>query len=240
MPIELPAMLTDQQEAWAAVFEIHEKMPRGWVLVGGQSVYQHAVERGAPAVRATKDSDVALDIRAYPEILKAFTGVLLELGFTSAGESLDGHQHRWLRGGAMIDVLIPRHLGERAAKRRGVTGGTTIAAPASQQALDRAETVDVVAGEAAGKVNRPSLLGCLISKAAALVILDDPRRERHITDFLTLAAVVRATDLRNALYGQAERGHLANMLGKLANEPELLGLVPEARQGVERLRLSLR
>ncbi|MCP1411002.1 hypothetical protein J3D46_000268 [Paenarthrobacter sp. A20] len=29
MPIELPAMLTEQQEAWQAVFEIHNAMPQG-------------------------------------------------------------------------------------------------------------------------------------------------------------------------------------------------------------------
>jgi hypothetical protein len=52
MPIDLPAMLTEQQEAWQAVFEIHEAMPQGWVLVGGQAVYLHAVERSAPFVYA--------------------------------------------------------------------------------------------------------------------------------------------------------------------------------------------
>lgn len=36
MPIELPAMPAEQQEAWQAVFEIHDGMPHGWVLVGGK------------------------------------------------------------------------------------------------------------------------------------------------------------------------------------------------------------
>ncbi|HKU36394.1 MAG TPA: hypothetical protein VJP90_12655, partial [Paenarthrobacter sp.] len=60
------------------------------------------------------------------------------------------------------------------------TGGTTIAAPASQQALDRSETVAVQAGSATGSVVRPTLLGSLIGKAAALTIINDPRRQRHI------------------------------------------------------------
>ncbi|GAA4033238.1 hypothetical protein GCM10023063_15900 [Arthrobacter methylotrophus] len=239
MPVDLPVMLAEQQEAWQAVFEIHRAMPHGWVLVGGQAVYLHAIERGAPFVRPTKDADMALDIRAYPTMLRDFTALLVKLNFESAGESLEGHQHRWLRGDAMVDVLIPRHLGERADSRRGVTGGTTIAAPASQQALDRAETVDVVAGSASGSVNRPSLLGCLIGKASALTITDDPGRERHITDFLTLAAVVGATDLRGVTYKPAERDHLANMLGHLAINPEHMALVPEGAPGVERLRMSL-
>lgn len=239
MPIDLPAMFTEQQEAWQAVFEIHSAMPHGWVLVGGQAVYLHAIERGAPFVRPTKDADMALDIRAYPTMLHDFTALLVKLDFESAGESHEGHQHRWKRGDAIVDVLIPRFLGERADNSRGVTGGTTIAAPASQQALDRAETADVVAGAAAGRVNRPTLLGSLIGKAAALKIMNDPGRERHITDFLTLASVVGASDLRGVTYQPAERSHLANMLGYLANNPDQISLVPEGAPGVERLRMSL-
>ncbi|MDP9936568.1 hypothetical protein J2T11_002936 [Paenarthrobacter nicotinovorans] len=239
MPIELPAMPLEQQEAWQAVFEIHGSMPDGWVLVGGQAVFLHAVERGAPTVRATNDADMALDIRAFPTMLHDFTALLVRLGFESAGESPEGYQHRWTRGQAVIDVLIPRHLGERAGQRRGVTGETTIAAPASQQALDRSETVAVQAGSATGSVVRPTLLGSLIGKAAALTIINDPRRQRHIDDFLTLASVIRASDLRGVAYKPAERDHLANMLGRLANEPELMDQFPEGGEGVERLRLSL-
>lgn len=239
MPINLPAMLAEQQEAWQAVFEIHKAMPDGWVLVGGQAVYLHAVQRDAPFVRPTKDADMALDIRAFPRMLHDFTALLVKLEFKSAGESLEGHQHRWIRGEAMVDVLIPRFLGERAESRRGVTGGTTIAAPASQQALDRVETVKVIAGSASGNVNRPSNLGCLIGKSAAWTIMNDPGKERHITDFLTLASVVQASDLRGASYKPSERDHLANMLGHLVNNPQLMELVPEAVDGVERLRMSL-
>lgn len=46
-------MLSEQQEARQAVFEIHDAMPHGWVLVGGQAVYLHAIERRAPFVRPT-------------------------------------------------------------------------------------------------------------------------------------------------------------------------------------------
>lgn len=214
-------------------------MPQSWVLVGGQAAFLHAVERGAPYVRATKDADMALDIRAYPTMLHDFTELLVKLGFESAGESPEGYQHRWKRGEALVDVLIPRYLGERAEKRRGVSGGTTIAAPASQQALDRCESVQVQAGSASGSVNRPTILGSLIGKAGALTIINDPLRQRHIDDFLTLASVVRASDLRGVTYKRAERDHLANMLGRLANEPELMELMPEGAEGVERLRISL-
>lgn len=239
MPIELPAMPEEQQEAWQAVFQIYDGMPHGWVLVGGQAVYLHAIERSAPYVRATTDADFALDIRGYPTMLYDFTALLERIGFESDGESLEGHQHRWVRGKAKIDVLIPRYLGERAASRTGVTGGTTIAAPATQQALDRAETVEVTAGQVTGRVNRSSLLGSLIGKAAAMKIVGDEFRERHITDFLTLAAVVTASDLRGQRYQPAEREHLAHMLGYLKNNPQHAALLPEGAPGVERLRISL-
>lgn len=239
MPIELPAMPTDQQEAWNVVFEIYRAMPSGWVLIGGQAVYLHAIERNAPVVRATTDADFGLDIRGYPNMLLDFTSLLKDLGFESKGISPEGHQHRWLRGEAIVDVLIPRHLGERADGRVGVTGGTTIAAPATQQAIDLLETVEVSAGESVGHVNRPTLVGCLIGKAAAMKIVNDEFRERHITDFLTLASVVGAADLRRIEYQPAQRDHLAHMLGHLTNNPQHLDSYPEARAGVQRLRMSL-
>lgn len=239
MAIRLPAMLPEQEESWRAIFEIYEALPLGWVLVGGQSVYLHAVERGATTPRPTKDADFALDIRTYPHHLNTFTATLLQLGFTSAGESLTGHQHRWLREKAVVDVLIPRFTGERSENRPGATGGTTIAAPAVQQAIDQSEVVEVEAGESVGKVNRPSLMGTLIGKAAALAIMDDPGRERHVTDFLTLATVVTARDLRGYHYQRASRNHMANMLGNLATKPEWMALLPEAKDGVERLKMSL-
>lgn len=229
----------DQEEAWKAVFQIYEDLPHGWVLIGGQASYLHAVERNAPVIRSTTDADFALDIRGYPTMLHDFTAVLEKLGFMPMGESMEGHQHRWQRGKATVDVLIPRHLGDRAATRRGVSGGTTIAAPASQQAIDEAETVEVTAGSATGRVNRPSLLGCIIGKAAAMKIVNDPAPERHVSDFLSLAAVVAASDLRGVTYLPAQHEHLVHMLGYLTNNSESVGLVPGAAAGVERLRMSL-
>lgn len=85
MPIELPATPIEQQEAWHAVFEIHSRMPQGWVLVGGQAVYLHAIERSAPVVRATTDADFALDIRAYPQMLHNFTSLFEEARFRIGG-----------------------------------------------------------------------------------------------------------------------------------------------------------
>jgi hypothetical protein len=68
--------------------------------------------------------------------------------------------------------------------------------------------------------------------AATLTIIDDPGRERHITDFLTLAAVVGATDLHGVAHKPAEQKHLANMLGYLAVSPQHMSLVPEGAPGL--------
>jgi hypothetical protein len=46
--------------------------------------------------------------RAQPNVLRDFTGALPVVGFTSAGVSPGGRQHRCVRDRASIDVLIPR------------------------------------------------------------------------------------------------------------------------------------
>lgn len=129
MTVRMPAMVPAQEAGWIALIEIASLMPTGWTPVGGQMVHLPCIERGQTPLRATIDLDASLDVRARPHALHDFTGVLTDLGFSSAGVSPCRHQHRWMRGVAQIDVLIPRHLGERASARQGVGGGTTVAAP---------------------------------------------------------------------------------------------------------------
>jgi hypothetical protein len=50
---------------------------------------------------------VVLDVRAHPHVLRDFTAALVSIGFTTAGETPEGHQHRWVRDLASIDILIP-------------------------------------------------------------------------------------------------------------------------------------
>lgn len=136
--IVAPVLRSAQAEVWHALFELHARLPTGWALVGGQMVQSHCWERGATPNRPTNDADTVLDVRAHPTMLLRFTTLLRDCGFVADGESFEGHQHRWVRGEAQIDVLIPRFLGERASSRRGITGGTTLAAPGAQGAVDRA------------------------------------------------------------------------------------------------------
>lgn len=233
--IRLPGMPDAQQAAWEALFEIHEATPQYWTLVGGQAVFLHTVERSAAVVRPTTDADAALNLRLRPDILEKFTATLASLGFKSSGTSPEGHQHRWERGIAVVDVLIPRWTGERAEKRHGISGGTTIAAPGLQQALDRSETVEVDAAGSVGLVNRADFLGCLIGKAAALRIMIDPGRERHLTDALSLAATLRRGDIRGVVFGPAEKAHLANLVGHLRANAALVERHPTGPEALERL-----
>ncbi|GAA1491843.1 hypothetical protein GCM10009627_01890 [Curtobacterium herbarum] len=113
MTVVAPPLRPVQAAAWHALFDLHDRLPTGWALVGGQMVQSLCWERGALPNRPTHDADTALDVRARPRMLLEFTTALRELGFVADGESLEGHQHRWVRGGAQIDVLIPWFLGER-------------------------------------------------------------------------------------------------------------------------------
>ena len=157
-------------------------------------------EREANPPRPTQDADAVLDIRAHPTMLFDFTKTLTDLGYKSAGESpsilegMKGVQHRWVKGEAQIDVLIPRFLGERADNRTGVTGGRTIAAPGGQGALNRSEVIEVAVAGVIGTVIRPTLQGAIIAKASAMLIGEGAKAERHLNDMSILASLVTRGD----------------------------------------------
>lgn len=237
MTIRMPAMVPAQEAGWIALIEIASLMPTGWTLVGGQMVHLHCIERGQAPMRATIDLDAILDVRARPQVLHDFTEVLTDLGFSSAGVSPWGHQHRWVRGVAQIDVLIPRHLGERASARRGVGGGTTVAAPGAQQALDRTERIEVEVAGRVGAVPRPNLLGALVAKAATTTITVDPGRGRHVSDFALLASLLRVADLQGEDLASRDIRHLRAMIPRVAGE----GVdVQGAERGIAMLSAAIR
>lgn len=237
MTVMLPPMQAAQRDAWHALMDVHDRMPEGWVLVGGQMVHLHCAERGVMPSRPTDDVDAVVDVRADSRALRRFTGVLRDLGFAPAGTSWEGHQHRWVRRDAVIDVLIPRGLGERSPARRTVTGGTTIETPGAQQAIDRAQVVDVAVERRTGTVRRPSILGAIVAKAAAMAIRVDPDRVRHQHDFVLLTTLIRPDDeIRSAT--RRDREHMATMLHVLAREHSWKSIAGGV-EGVERLRLAL-
>ena len=190
----MPVLGHSSSLAWHALFDLAEKVPNNWCLVSGQMVHLWCIERGTTPNRPTDDADAVLDVRAQPTILLQVTKTLVDIGFESAGESPEGHQHRWTRGDATIDVLIPEHVGERAASRRGVTGGTTLEARGSRQAIDRAELVSVRHEGRQAQIWRPNLLGALVLKAAAYTVPLDQAAKRHLIDFAVLSTLITRGD----------------------------------------------
>jgi hypothetical protein len=208
MTVVLAGLTERQHQSWLGLLDVAAGFPEGWCLVGGQMIHLLCQERGFSPSRPTNDGDVVLDVRAHPEVLRDFTGSLAAVGFTSAGVSPDGHQHRWVRDTATIDVLIPQSLG-RAASRRGITGGTTVATPGAQQAISRSERVTVQVDDKNGSIRRPNMLGALVAKAAAYSIPSDPAKERHLTDFATLAAMAQSSDRIREQLTSRDRRYLA-------------------------------
>ena len=238
MRVVLPPMTDAQTEGWSALIDLHTLMPTGWTLVGGQMVHLHCAERGAAPQRPTDDLDAVLDVRANPRVIHDFTATLTRLGFRSAGTSPAGHQHRWVRGLASIDILIPTGVGERASARRGVSGGTTLQTPAAQQALDRSDDVAVVVAGRDGIVRRPNLLGALVAKAAAYRTTSDTARSRHLVDFAVLTTLIAPSDRIGAATSR-DRRRLVSAVGALVAERRTLVVVEGAAEGLAVLRLAL-
>lgn len=220
--------------SWHALMDIAPLLPQGsWTIVGGSMVYLHCAERGMASPRETHDVDAMLDVRAHPHILTDFTGRLKEIGFDAAGESFMGHQHRWSDGYGSVDVLIPNGVGERAAKRTGIGGGTTLQSPGGLQALARSEPVDVLVGGREARLWRPSLLGALVGKAAALSITVDPNSRRHLVDFVTLLGLVRAREDFASL-NPRDRHHLERAVRAIGTSIDRFG-VADAELGLAKI-----
>ena len=196
-------------------------------------VYLHCAERGAASTRETHDVDAMLNVREHPHILADFTGRLREIGFEAEGETFMGHQHRWSDGEGSVDVLIPDGVGERAAKRRGAGGGTTVQSPGGLQALQRSEPVDVLLQGREARLWRPNLLGALVGKAAALSITVDPNPQRHLADFVTLLGLVRARDDFSSLTPR-DCHHLGRAVRAIGGTVDRFG-VDDADLGLARL-----
>jgi hypothetical protein len=87
--IVLPAMPPEQTASWLGVLDLYDHLSEGWTLIGGQLVHLHCAERGQFPVRPTNDADTVIDVRADPEMLHPFTRTLTDIGFESAGISVE-------------------------------------------------------------------------------------------------------------------------------------------------------
>lgn len=200
-------------EGWHTLIDLEHTLPRGWALVGGQMVHLHCWQRGVMPPRVTTDADVLIDVRLKKSALSTVTEFLRDRGFAEDGRSPNEVGHRWKRGRVSIDVLLPEGIGERVAKARTVTGARTVQVPGGTQALARAQRVEVEVAGRVGYVIRPSLLGALVGKAAAMEIPVDPNKGRHRDDFVTLAGLIDNPAGMNELVQSKDRRRAARMLG---------------------------
>jgi hypothetical protein len=189
-------------------------------------------------VRPTNDADTVIDVRGDPKILYTFTKTLTDIGFESAGISAEGRQHRWMRGKASIDVLLPDGVGERASQRQGVTGSPTLPTAGGTQALERSEVVAVTVDSREGFVRRPNLVGALVVKAAAHGNAGDPGIARHRRDFIVLAGLITTADFADEDLTKKDRQRLRLIVTAIKNDRELLLEVPSATAAIERLKVA--
>ena len=133
--VRLPPLAGGQADSWAALLELASALGDNWLVVGGQMVFLHEVERRAANVRPTDDVDVVVDLRAEPAGLVRIHGALVAAGFAQDRPNPDGAAHRYRRGGAVFDVLAPDNVGVRAQLDLGA--GRTVEAPGTTQAFHR-------------------------------------------------------------------------------------------------------
>lgn len=236
--IMLPTMPPEQTASWLGLLDLHEQLREGWTLIGGQLVHLHCAERGQFPARPTNDADTVIDVRADPRMLRRFTAALSEIGFLPEGISADGLQHRWVRGAASLDVLLPEGIGERAAAREGVTGSPTLPTAGGTQALQRSETLAVTVAGREGFVRRPNLIGALVAKAAAHTNPGDPALGRHRRDFAILATLLTARDFPRETLTKKDRQRLTAMAQAVIEDRVLVLEIAGTEQAVERLRLA--
>lgn len=220
--------------------DLADRTMDGWTLVGGQMVQMHCLERGFTPHRATTDIDAVLDVRAHPHVLREITAHLSAIGFaTDLSPAISGVNHRWRREDAVIDLLIPRHLGQTAANRGDIHGAPGLETPGAQRVLDRSEVTVINLEGRSASINRPTLLGALVGKASAL--LNPGNNQRHLEDFAVLASMLRPGDIpTNGSISKLELDRLNNAVGHLrVDTTAITARTSGAEEGLARLVLSL-
>ena len=226
--VRLPPLVGGQAESWRALIEIAPQLGRNWLLIGGQMVFLHEVERESTDIRPTNDIDLVVDLRIDPAVLGLTHTVLARAGFSQDLPSPEGVAHRYRRGEATIDVLAPDHMGARAMLALG--SGRTIEAPGTSQAFGRVSLVRVeLDNNSAGVVRRPTLVGALLGKATAvteIVSMSSAERAKHVRDVDALARLLGPADRAGASLTNKER----STLERIVEHPDLSPLAARSIQ----------
>ena len=209
---------------WNMIAEMTERLPGGWVLIGGLMVQLHAVEHGVIDVRATRDIDVLGQARP-PGALAAIDAALRSDGFALHDPDLDGYGYRYERDEITVDVLAPDGLTPPPSLGGGVTA---VGVPGGTQALERSEEVMVRVGERSFELRRPTLLGAILIKARSLMMHDDPASQRE--DLLRLLSLVDEPRELSVELRDSERWWLRQAEPRLdLQAPSLLAADPQRR-----------
>lgn len=182
-PIRLPESTTQHEGLWTTLIELCGVGSGRWTLIGGQMVLLHALEQGVTPPRVSLDLDLLVNARIATGAIPRFAAAITAREFELDGVDPFGVGHRFTREGVSVDILAPEGLGSRADLTT-TPPARTVEVPGGTQALQRTELVTVAAGRLEGTVPRPSLLGALVIKAAAVEVDDLPDAQRQDLVFL--------------------------------------------------------
>lgn len=208
--VALPKLTGLQAAAWDALTVLAPQFGENWTLIGGQMVFLHQAERdhsASPSLRWTTDLDVVVNLRTSPAGLAHVHSVLTRSGFGQLPQQIE-HRYRRDADSVTVDVLAPDHLGDHLPR---LGGGHTVQAPGSTQALRRTEWVNVAHAGRDTLIPRPDLIGALLIKQAAAQAAPGGRRpNRHRSDVLVLASMLRNSDIDTARLTANERRLMHN------------------------------
>lgn len=226
--VVLPAMPEPQVAAWHAVLDLDENLTAPWTLIGGQMVALWCAEAGFDVVRPTEDADIVLDVWLQRGALQQAGRLLNDRGFLERSTT-DGYGYRYERDAACVDLMVPDHIERQNTQPTTTTGRKGLPAAGGNQALIRAQRVQVNVGARAGYVRRPNLLGALVAKAAAAVT-DTRDSDRHREDLVVLAQIaVNRSEYRSMrkATGKHDRSRLRKALESLPAEHQAWRRIPE-------------
>jgi len=205
-PVRIVALGDVDTRLWSLTKEVASILgDLPWVLIGGQMVAAIEAEHGAAVGRTTVDVDTLVDVRAATNATLLAAHGLMEAGFVPERQG-DDLTYRFIRGGDVVDVLAPDHVGERADIRT-LPPGTTIEVAGGRQALDRRRTFQVAIGDDIFDLPVPTLLGAIVMKARATAS-SRSGEEKHRRDLARLLALVGDPAQLRAQMSLKERGYL--------------------------------
>jgi hypothetical protein len=240
--VRLPPLAGGQAESWRALIEIAPQLGHHWLLIGGPDGFpprggarvarRSPDQRHRPRCRPPHRADRARSHSRRPHPGRLLAG-RSEPGRRRTSLPTRRSNHRRPR---------PDHMGARATLSLGT--GRTIEAPGTSQAFGRVSLVRVeLDSNATGIVRRPTLVGALLGKVAAvteIVSMSSAERAKHLRDVDALARLLGPADRVGASLTTKER--LDARTDRRASRPQPVGGAIDSTHGGanSRLRCAVR